>query len=177
MVSNLTVGKKGAEEDWEELKAVAVSAQALKDELIRDVDRDTRAFNAVMDAIRMPKGTPEQAEEKARAVEAALKGAAIVPLEVLEKAVALADLAKTAARKGNRNSLSDAGVAALAAGTAGEGAFYNVLINLPDIGDAKFKDTTRLKAEKHRKRLRRIVSEVGRIMDGALDRPASPNGK
>jgi glutamate formiminotransferase/formiminotetrahydrofolate cyclodeaminase len=176
MVSNLTFGKKGYEKDWEELKSVAVSAQALKDELIQDVDRDTRAFNAVMDAFRMPKSTPEQAGEKARAVEAALKGAAVVPLEVLEKAVALAGLAKTAARKGNRNSLSDAGVAALAAGTAGEGAFYNVLINLPDIGDAKFKDSARLKAEKLRKRLRRTVSEVGRIMDRALGPVKSSTG-
>jgi glutamate formiminotransferase/formiminotetrahydrofolate cyclodeaminase len=171
MVSNLTFGKKGYENGWKELKDVAVSAQALKDELIRDVDRDARAFNLVMDAYRMPKTTAEQAEERDKAVEEALKGAARVPLEVLEKAVAVASLAKTAARKGNKNSVSDAGVAALAAGTSGEGAFYNVLINLQNITDDRFRETTRLRADKLRKKLERTVSDVSTIIAKELRVP------
>ncbi len=168
MVSNLTYGKKGYENDWEELKDVAVAAQALKDSLLDDVDRDTRAFNKVMDAYRLPKGTPEQAEEKDRAVEDAMKGAAAVPLEVLEKSVAVAELALAAARKGNKNSLSDAGVAALAAGASGNGAFYNVLINLQNISDDKFRSENRLRADGFKTRLERTVAEVGRIMDKEL---------
>ncbi len=165
MVSNLTYGKKGYEGDWDELKEVAVAAQILKDELLCDVERDSEAFNTVMEAYRLPKKTPELAAEKDRAVEAALKSAALVPLEVLERAVAVAKLAKTSARKGNRNSLSDAGVAGLAAKACGEGAFYNILINLGNIGDKKFNGTTLAKAENLRKRLERTVSEVAGIMD------------
>ena len=130
MVANLTVGKKGYEAVADDMIATAVRGQALKDALLEAVDRDTRAFNKVMEAFRLPKATPEQAAEKDRALEAANKEATLVPLEVLEKAVEAVALARTAAAKGNTNSVSDAGVAGLVGQAAGEGAYYNVLINL-----------------------------------------------
>jgi glutamate formiminotransferase/formiminotetrahydrofolate cyclodeaminase len=165
MVSNLTVGKKGYEEVAGDMAETAVEAQALKDELLSAVDRDTQAFNRVMEALRLPKTTPEQAAEKERAVEEANKGATLVPLEVLEKAVRAVDLSRTAAEKGNRNSVSDAGVAALAGQAAGRGAYYNVLINLPGIRDEKFKLRVRKRAERLKKALDRQAAAVARFLD------------
>jgi glutamate formiminotransferase/formiminotetrahydrofolate cyclodeaminase len=171
MVANLTVGKKGYEAVRGDMVDTAVRAQALKDLLLEAVDRDTTAFNKVMEAFRMPKTTPEQAREKERAVEEANKEATLVPLEVLEKSVEAARLALTAAAKGNKNSLSDAGVAGLAAQTAGEGAYYNVLINLGGIKDAKFAGRMRRQAAALRKDLDKAGRAVRDIVTKALASP------
>ena len=171
MVANLTVGKKGYEEVREEMVATAVRAQALKDGLLEAVDRDTRAFNKVMEAFRLPKTTPEQAGEKERAVEEANKEATLVPLEVLEKAVEAVALARVAAAKGNKNSVSDAGVAGLAGQAAGEGAYYNVLINLAGIKDSKFVADVRRRAERSMKSLDKEGKAVRRILGKALSAP------
>jgi len=171
MVANLTVGKKGYEAVRGDMIAAAVRAQALKDQLLEAVDRDTQAFNKVMDAFRLPKTTPEQAEEKDRAVEAANKEATLVPLEVLERSVEAAGLAKAAAAKGNRNSLSDAGVAGLTAQAAGDGAYDNILINLGGIKDAKFGDRVRRRAAAAKKALDKEAKAVREIVAKALAGP------
>ena len=171
MVANLTVGKKGYEAVASEMAGAAVRAQALKDELLEAVDRDTRAFNKVMDALRLPKATAEQAAEKERAVEDASKEATLVPLEVLARSVEAAGLARTAAAKGNRNSVSDAGVAGLAAEAAGGGAYYNVLINLGGIKDAAFGGRVRRQAEKLRKALEREGKAVRALVARTLAEP------
>jgi glutamate formiminotransferase/formiminotetrahydrofolate cyclodeaminase len=172
MVANLTVGKKGYEEVREEMVATAVRAQALKDGLLDAVDRDTRAFNKVMEAFRLPKTTAEQAGEKERAVEEANKEATLVPLEVLEKAVEAVALARAAAAKGNKNSVSDAGVAGLAGHAAGEGAYYNVLINLAGIKDNSFVVDVRRRTERLRKALDKEGKAVRSILGKALKVPA-----
>lgn len=171
MVANLTVGKKGYEAVREDMVATAVRAQVLKDRLLEAVDRDTSAFNKVMDAFRLPKATPEQALEKERAVEEANKEATLVPLEVLEKALEAVVLARNAAAKGNKNSVSDAGVAGLAGHAAGEGAYYNVLINLPGITDRKFVGDVRRKAERLKKALDREGKAVRDILGKSLTAP------
>ncbi len=171
MVSNLTVGKKGYEKVQDAMISTAVEAQSLKEALLAAVDRDTQAFHEVMEALRLPKMTAEQAAEKDRAVEEANKGATLVPLEVLEMAVRAVELSRTAAEKGNRNSVSDAGVAALAAQAAGRGAHYNVLINLPGIKDERFKARVRRQAEKLRKSLDRQAAAVAKVLDKALRVP------
>jgi glutamate formiminotransferase/formiminotetrahydrofolate cyclodeaminase len=172
MVANLTVGKKGYKEVREEMVATAVRAQALKDGLLEAVDRDTQAFNKVMEAFRLPKTTPEQAFEKERAVEEANKEATLVPLEVLEKAGEAVALARVAAAKGNKNSVSDAGVAGITGQAAGEGAYYNVLINLAGIKDGKFVADVRRRAERLRKALDKEGKAVRSILKKALKVPA-----
>ena len=169
MVANLTVGKKEYEDARPAMVATAVRAQQLKDALLEAVDSDTRAFNKVMDAFRLPKTTPEQAEEKDRAVEEANKEATLVPLEVLEKSVEAVALAGKAAAKGNRNSVSDAGVAGLAGHAAGEGAYYNVLINLAGIRDLAFAVRVRRDAARAKKSLDREAKAVRAILAKALD--------
>ncbi|NOR52911.1 MAG: glutamate formimidoyltransferase [Candidatus Aminicenantes bacterium] len=138
MVSNLTVGKKDYEQVQKDVKKIAVSAQSLKDEFLRAVDLDTLAFNTLMETYKLPKKTEEQKEEKAKAAEAASKEATLVPFGVLENSIEALMLAKEIALKGNKNSLSDAGVAGLTAQAAAEGAYYNIKINLPNIQDSKF---------------------------------------
>ncbi|HDT13599.1 MAG TPA: glutamate formimidoyltransferase [Candidatus Aminicenantes bacterium] len=173
MVANLTVGKTGYEAVHGDMVSVAVRAQTLKDALLAAVDEDTEAFNKVMEAFRLPKTTPEQAEEKDRAVEAANREATLVPLRVLEMAVEAIGLARTAAAKGNRNSVSDAGVAGLAAQAAGEGAHYNVLINLAGIKDAAFAGRVRRQAARLRRTLDKEAKAVRAILARALAGPAA----
>ena len=173
MVANLTVGKKGYEGVREDMVATAVRAQALKDGLLEAVDRDTRAFNKVMDAFRLPKTSAEQALEKERAVEDANKEATLVPLEVLENAVEAVALAGNAAAKGNRNSVSDAGVAGLAGLAAGEGAYYNILTNLAGIKDQKFVGDVRRRVGRLRKALDKEGKIVRAIIAKSLSAPAA----
>jgi glutamate formiminotransferase / formiminotetrahydrofolate cyclodeaminase len=168
MVAGLTYGKKGYERAKPEMKRVAVRAQALKDDLLRGVDLDAKAFNGVMEALRLSKATEEQAREKERAVEEASKEATLVPLGVLEASAELMGLAETVAREGNRNSVSDAGVAGLTALAAGRGAFYNVRINLPGIKDDVFKTRVGGRADDLRAALERSSAVVAALMDAAL---------
>lgn len=168
MVSNLTVGKKEYESVQKEMKKFAMSAQDLKDEFLRAVDLDTIAFNKVMDALKLPKKTDEQKEEKARAVEEASQEATLVPLGVLEKSIEALKLAKEVALKGNKNSVSDAGVAGLMAQAAAEGAYYNVKINLPGLEDADFKSKTKKQAVNFVKKARMLGDELKEILEKEL---------
>jgi glutamate formiminotransferase/formiminotetrahydrofolate cyclodeaminase len=92
-----------------------------------------------MDAMRLPKKKQEDKEIRAEAIEEATKEATLVPLNVLKRTEHAARLARLSYEKGNKNSLSDAAVAALTARSAAEGAFLNIIINLGGIKDKKFK--------------------------------------
>jgi glutamate formiminotransferase/formiminotetrahydrofolate cyclodeaminase len=170
MVANLTVGKKGYEASQKTLKRAALRGQELKDEFLRLVDLDTEAFNKVMEALRLPKATDEQAAERRAALEAATQEATRVPFRTLEGVMELLKLAKKAAEKGNRNSLSDAGVAALVARAAAESAYYNVRINLPGLQDADFKARTARTAATLRRRVLRAAGEIGRTVEKELQK-------
>jgi len=168
MVANLTVGKRGYEEVSDEMKEAALKAQKLKDELLAAVDEDTRAFNKVMEAFGLPKGSEEQLKEKEAALEQASREATIVPLGVLQKCGPLLELAGLVARKGNKNSLSDAGVAGLLAEAAAAGAFYNVQINLPGIKDVGFKEEALKKGGETMSRVARLGEEIRTLVGAAL---------
>ncbi len=170
MVANLTVGKKGYEEVEAEMRATAVKAQALKEDLLRAVDDDTRAFNRVMDAFRLPKTTEDQKAEKEAAVERATKEATLVPFSVLEKSPALLKLARTVALKGNQNSISDAAVAGLMSESAASGAYYNVKINLPNIQDKTFKEEILSKADSILEEINKLGKELGELIAGQLNK-------
>lgn len=138
MVANLTAGKKGYEAVDDEMKAVAARAQVLKDALLRAVDDDSKAFDEVMAAMRLPKRTDEEARRRSEAVETATRKAVEVPFSVIERCAEAVDLVEAVAEKGNENSISDAGVAALALRAASAGAALNVYINLPGLSDKDF---------------------------------------
>jgi len=168
MVSNLTVGKKGYENVQSDVKKIALNAQFLKDEFLRAVDLDTIAFNKLLEAYRLPKKTDEQKEEKAQAVEEASKEATLVPFRVLEKSIEALKLAKEVSLKGNKNSLSDAGVAGLTAQAAAEGAYYNIKINLPNIQDTDFKSKIKKQATSLKKKAVKLGDELKEIIEKEL---------
>lgn len=140
MVAALTWPKKGMESARPGMRDLGVEAQELKDWFLEAVDRDTQAFEAVLTATRLPKATSAEQEARAAAMEAANLGAARVPMEVLERSVRALELALRAAKDGNPNSVSDAGVAAACALAAAEGAALNVRINIPSLTDRKVAD-------------------------------------
>ncbi|MDD8031973.1 MAG: glutamate formimidoyltransferase [Acidobacteriota bacterium] len=169
MVANLTVGKKGYEEHYQKIKELAVKAQQLKEELLQAADLDTGAFNRVMESFRLPRTTEQQAKERNLAIENAYQEATLVPFSVLKKSVELADLAFEVAKWGNQNSVSDAGVAGLAARTCGLGAFYNVSINLPYLKDENFKKKTLAQAKKLKDNLEKRLQKLENIMSKVLE--------
>ena len=168
MVSNLTVGKKEYENVQKDVKELAVNAQSLKDEFLRDVDLDTLAFNKLMEAYRLPKKTEELKKERAQAVEEALKEATLVPFGVLEKSIKALNMAREIALKGNKNSLSDAGVAGLTAQAAAEGAYYNIKINLPNLQDNEFKSKIKKQAASLKKEAVKLGDELREIIEKEL---------
>jgi glutamate formiminotransferase/formiminotetrahydrofolate cyclodeaminase len=169
MVSNLTVGKKEYENVQKDVKEIAMNAQSLKDEFLRAVDLDTMAFNKLMDAYRLKKKTEEQKQERAQAVEEAVKEATLVPFGVLEKSIEALNLAKEISLKGNKNSLSDAGVAGLTAQAAAEGAFYNIKINLPNLQDSEFKSKIKRQAVSLKKKAVKLGDEIREIIEKELE--------
>jgi glutamate formiminotransferase/formiminotetrahydrofolate cyclodeaminase len=168
MVSNLTVGKKEYASVQGKVIEIAMAAQDLKDEFLRAVDLDTVAFNKVMDTFRMKKKTEEQKKERDAAIQEATKEATLVPFDVLEKSIKALELAKDIAIHGNKNSISDAGVAGLTAQTAAEGAYYNVIINLPNIQNEKFTTEIKAKAEALKSEAIKISDEIRKIVEEEL---------
>jgi glutamate formiminotransferase/formiminotetrahydrofolate cyclodeaminase len=168
MVASLTVGKKGYEPSWDAMKELGKEAQHLKDEFRDDIDRDTDSFNELMAAMKMNKKTPEESAARDRAITDATKHATEVPLGVMERAIRAAELAEQVANGGNRNSLSDAGVAALAALGCAEGAYYNVLINLADLDDPDWSEATQEAAATALAGVREIATRVAKQVEGTL---------
>ncbi|MBN2244919.1 MAG: glutamate formimidoyltransferase, partial [Candidatus Aminicenantes bacterium] len=168
MVSNLTIGKKNYENVWESLTQTAVEAQKLKDDLLHSVDLDTQAFKEVMAAMKMIKKTEEQIKLRKESLEKASKKATRVPLKVMEYCIQALELAKTAALDGNKNSISDAGVAGLTAHAGATSAYYNVLINLPGIEDKKFCSEIKSQAKSLKKKADKIVASISDIIQEHL---------
>ena len=135
MVANLSAHKRGWDDRWKEFSDVAEQGQALLGELTALIDEDTAAFNRIMDALGLPKGTPEEKAARAAALEEATLYAAAVPLKTMEASLKALPLALAMARTGNPASASDAGVAALAALAAVRGAHLNVRINAAGLAD------------------------------------------
>ncbi|MEX1274402.1 MAG: cyclodeaminase/cyclohydrolase family protein [Bacteroidota bacterium] len=143
MVCRLTIGKKKYAEVQEEMESILQEAEELRRELTRLVDEDTEAFNRVMAAFGLPKETTEQQERRAAAIQEATREATLVPLRVMKLVDRSLPLAVRVAEKGNKNSASDAGVAALMLQAACSGAALNVRTNLGSLKDESFvRETT-----------------------------------
>lgn len=138
MVANLSSHKAGWDDRWEEFSDWAEKGQQLKDELLYLVDEDTRAFNKIMDAFGLPKGTDDEKAIRKKAIQDATRYATEIPFSVMEKSLASMEIIKAMAEYGNPNSVSDAGVGALCARTAVMGAFLNVKINAAGLDDKTF---------------------------------------
>ena len=148
MVANLSAGKRGWDDKLDYFSDWAVKAQQVKDELLVLVDEDTAAFNKLMDAFALPKDSAEEKAARVAAIQIATKGAAEVPLKVMETASKSYQLLSEMAEKGNPASISDVGVGLLAVRACVEGAAMNVRINLPGLKDEKSRSALLEKLQK-----------------------------
>ena len=135
MVANLSSHKAGWDDRWEFFSDWADNGMAVMNELLYLVDEDTAAFNKIMDVFGMPKGTEEEKAARAEAMEVATLYATQVPLRTMKAAYKAFDVVRAMAEEGNPNSVSDAGVGALAARSAVMGACLNVKINAAGLKD------------------------------------------
>ncbi len=140
MVANLSSHKKGWDDRWEEFSTWAEVGEKYKNELVKLVDADTKAFNLIMTAFSLPKSTEEEKITRKTAIQEATKFAIEIPFKVMQAAFSSMDVIKAMAEIGNPNSVSDAGVGALCARSAVMGAFMNVRINAAGYEDKNFVD-------------------------------------
>jgi len=138
MVANLSAHKRGWDDRWEEFSDWAEKGKQAHDRLLKLVDEDTAAFNAIMDAFSLPKNSDQEKKLRSAAIQAATKHAIEVPFEVMQTAYGSLKVIQAMAELGNPNSLSDAGVGALCARTAVYGAYLNVRINSGSLSDKVF---------------------------------------
>jgi glutamate formiminotransferase/formiminotetrahydrofolate cyclodeaminase len=138
MVANLSSHKKGWDDRWEEFSNWAEKGNYYKDELVRLVDMDTKAFNMIMTAFGLPKATEEEKKIRTKAIQDATKFAIEIPFKVMQMSFESMQVIKAMAETGNPNSVSDAGVGALCARSAVMGAFMNVRINAAGYDDKEF---------------------------------------
>lgn len=138
MVCRLTVGKKKYADAEEEMKSVLAMSEKLRTIFTRLVDTDTDAFNKVMEAYSLPKESDDQKALRNAAIQEATKEAALVPLECMKHGIDALALSRAVAQRGNRTSVSDAGVSALLIGACIEAAALNVKINLKGIANVEF---------------------------------------
>ena len=135
MVANLSAHKRGWDDRWKEFSDWAEKGQAIMKELVSLVDEDTAAFDKIMAAFGLPKGTDEEKAAREQAIEAATLYASQVPLRTMKASFKVFEVARAMATEGNPNSVSDAGVGALAARSAVLGACLNVKINAVGLAD------------------------------------------
>jgi glutamate formiminotransferase/formiminotetrahydrofolate cyclodeaminase len=170
MVANLSAHKPGWDDRWEEFSNYADQGQVHLKELLALVDEDTDAFNRIMDAFKLPKATPEEKEARTAAIQAATLYATEVPLRTMKAAAAVMSLVRAMAEQGNPNSVSDAGVGALAARSAVLGAYLNVQINAAGLKDRTKADAilaeAKAIAEKAEKDEAEIMATVSRVING-----------
>jgi glutamate formiminotransferase/formiminotetrahydrofolate cyclodeaminase len=135
MVANLSSHKRGWDDRWEEFSVWAERGQAIQAELLRLVDADTRAFDAVLAAMQLPKETEDEKRARRSALDAATVAAARIPFAVMQHSMEIFDVAQAMAETGLQASVSDAGVAVCCARTAVRGAWLNVRINAGTLKD------------------------------------------
>ena len=168
MVANLSSHKAGWDERWEFFSNWADNGMAVMNELLYLVDEDTAAFNKIMDVFGMPKGTDEEKAARAEAMEAATLYATQVPLRTMKAAYRAFDVVRAMAEEGNPNSVSDAGVGALAARSAVMGACLNVKINAAGLKDRAVADALVKEAEEIQAAAQRAEAEILAVVESKI---------
>ncbi|MCA1557586.1 MAG: cyclodeaminase/cyclohydrolase family protein, partial [Acidobacteria bacterium] len=160
MIGNLTAGREKYSDVENEVRDALNDLKPLRVRLEVAAHDDASSFAAVMDARRMPQSTEDERLARLSEIEAALKGAATVPLEVAGVSVQVLELLETLAEIGNPNALSDAATGAQLALAAVSSARYNVLVNTSGIEDEEFTQEHRSRAEDLLERAREIAARV-----------------
>ena len=165
MVANLSAHKRGWDHRWEEFSSWAEKGKHYHDQLIQLVDEDTIAFNAIMDAFSLPKGNNSETEFRQKAISKATRYAIEVPFKVMELCYRSMEVMKAMAEFGNPNSVTDAGVGALAARSGVMGAFLNVKINAKGFQDSNFVEDVLSKGREIEKKTLQLEAEILKMVE------------
>ncbi|MGD9900219.1 MAG: glutamate formimidoyltransferase [Calditrichaceae bacterium] len=168
MVSNLTSNTRGSEDVDKILNDAAAKAQDIKNILVKAIDDDTNAFNAYMEARRLPGKTDEEKKVRLDAMQSGLKQAVMVPLQTAKLSFEAIKIADTVVAYGNPNSITDVGVGAHIAFTGVKGGIYNVLINLKDIKDKNFVEEMKAACTGLEKDARSMLDTILKKVESAI---------
>ncbi|MFN0151475.1 MAG: glutamate formimidoyltransferase [bacterium] len=168
MVGALTVGKKKYADVEEAIKETRKRSESLRSKLTRLIERDAEAFDGVMRAFKLPRANEAEERARAAAIEASLLDASQVPLETIERAIEVIDLARHAAEAGNVNAVSDAGVAAYMCEAAAKSAALNVRINAKGLGNEEARRDLETRVTALLESVRRKTSDVEAIVGKKL---------
>lgn len=168
MVANLSAHKAGWDERWEFFSDWAEKGQHLMEELLHLVDEDTASFNRIMDVFAMPKGSDAEKAARAAALEAATLYATEVPLKTMQKSFEIFDVVRAMAQEGNPNSVTDAGVGALAARSAVLGAQLNVKINASGLKDKAMAEKLVAEADRIAAQAQKMETEILAIVNSKM---------
>ncbi len=168
MVANLSSHKRGWDARWEEFSSWAERGKAHQERLLALVDEDTAAFNAILAARGLPRSTEAEKAIRKEASRAATRYAIEIPLRVMEESLAAMDVVRAMAEQGNPNSVSDAGVGALATRAGVAGAYLNVRINCAGFDDTAFVAQVRARAAELDARAAVLEQEILRVVEGKI---------
>lgn len=168
MVANLSSHKRGWDERWEEFSNWAEKGKAFQTELMKLVDEDTNAFNRIMDAFSLPKKTDDEKAARKQAVQEATRFATEVPFKTMTLCYECMAISKAMAEIGNPNSVTDAGVGALAARSGVLGAFLNVKINAAGLEDKAFADHIIKEGEAIVEKAKQLETEILGIVNSKI---------
>ena len=170
MVANLSAHKRGWDHKWEEYSKQAEKGQELLNKLLSLVDEDTKAFDAIIQAMRLPKSSQQDQENRRIAIEKATKNAIEVPYRILKLAYSSMNILKQMANKGLSSSISDVGVGVACARTAVLGAYLNVKINCKDLHDKKYTDKILTDSKKVKDQALKKETQILKIVKSKIER-------
>lgn len=160
MVAGLTIGRRGFEDVEAKMQGIVKEAAVLREKCLANIDRDSNAYNEVIEAFRLPKNSEEEKRARAQAVQKAFEDASRVPLETAELAERIIELAAQVTAKGNPNAVTDGAVAGMLARTAALGGAMNVRINLASIKDRRFVADMTRKVDELEAKVRKMEQQL-----------------
>lgn len=169
MVANLSAHKRGWDDKWEYYSEQAEKGQKIMHQLLQCVDEDTRTFNLIMQARKLPELTTQDMDIKKKEIEKAVKNAIEVPLKVMKTAYNSMGLLRQMVDKGLRSSVSDVSVGVLCAGAAVKGAYLNVVIKCIDLEDKKYKEKLIVESNRIKEQAEILESRILKIIDGKIE--------
>ncbi len=172
MVCNLTIGKEKFAAVENQMKAILTRSKELQAQLTKMMQKDVEAFDQVMAAYRLPKGSDEEKAARSAAIQAGAKTATLAPLSTARDCAKLIALSKSVAEMGNPNVVSDAGVAVLCAQTGLKGAALNVFINLAMIKDRAFVAQHKADLDEILAGHDALANEIYELVKGKLEKKA-----
>lgn len=168
MVANLSSHKRGWDDRWKEFSDWAEKGKCYQEALIKKVDEDTEAFNRIMDAFGLPKGSDEEKAARKQAIQDATKFATEVPFQTMKLCYESMEVMKAMAEFGNPNSVTDAGVGALAARSGVFGAFLNVKINAAGLDDKAFAERIVKEGEEIKQKTIALEEEIMKVVESKI---------